>query len=204
MPKSTVKIQIQLKGELEHSKKLRALEKRKRELAKEVRDLKKRKFDLEKEALELKRRERKVEGEELAVGGTEDGVAVTKKEDGAIFVSEKQSRKKTKNTPGSTQDKTPKDTAVDPDSALAKIQALAVKFQTDWLPKCQQFITSPPTDAKTRGTECQKLCLSLEEHIIHKADEIAVQRDAVAKALRKRLVDSLNAIMEDMEQIADL
>jgi hypothetical protein len=108
MPKSTVKIQIQLKGELEHSKKLRALEKRKRELAKEVRDLKKRKFDLEKEALELKRRERKVEGEELAVGGTEDGVGVTKKEDGAIFVSEKQSRKKTKNTtPGSTQDKTP-------------------------------------------------------------------------------------------------
>jgi hypothetical protein len=203
MPKSAAKIQIQLKRELEHSK-LRVHEKRKRELAKEALDLKKRKFDLDREELELRRRELKFEEEELAVESTEDRVGVTEKEDEVIFVSEKQSRKKAKNTPGGTQDKAREDTAVDPDSAPAKIQALAVKFQTDWLPKCQQFITSPPTDAKTRGTECQKLCLSVEEHIIHKADEVAVKRDAVAKALRKRLVDSLNAIMEDMEQIADL
>jgi hypothetical protein len=205
MSKSAAKSQIQLKLELENSKRLRALEKRKLKLAKEARDLKKRKVDLEKEELDLKRREWKFEEKELPVESTEDKIGGTRKEDDAIFASEKQSRKKATNVPGSKQDdKAREETAVDPDSALVKIQALAVKFQTDWLPKCVQFITSPPTDAKVRGTECQKLCLSLEEHVIHKADEIAVQRDAVARALRKRLVVSLNAIIEDMEQIADI
>lgn len=90
---------------------------------------------------------------------------------------------------------------VDPNSPLGKVNALASSFHTQWLPKCTQFILSPPADPKTRDLEYNKLSESVLAQIVLKADNIEMLGDSEARASRKQLVNEASEVMKRLDAI---
>jgi hypothetical protein len=92
-------------------------------------------------------------------------------------------------------------TPIDPNSPHGKVNALALAFHTQWLTKCEQFITNPPSDPKTRDLEYAKLSESVMAQIVLKADNIETEGDTDARAARKQLVDEASDILKRLDVI---
>ena len=172
----------------------------KNEQCQQERAFKKRKLDLEEKELQYQRRRLEFDENEFEIqkGQKKDDVAENAED--VVIVSVRQIHKDAER---STKEHAKDDAAVDSNSALAEVQVLAATFQKEWLPKCKLFIINPPTKAKTRANECQKLSFSLEEHVLYKADEIKVEGDVVAMASRKKLVDEVHQTLKKMEESGD-
>lgn len=82
-----------------------------------------------------------------------------------------------------------------------EINALSCAFQTQWLPKCKQFIDSPPSDQKTRKSLYTQLAEALESQILNKSDNINVYHGQdVAEIVR--LNDDVKTILQELEDAA--
>jgi len=92
-------------------------------------------------------------------------------------------------------------TPVDANSPLGKVKTLASVFHTQWLPKCTQFLLSPPSDSRTRGLEYAKLTESVLAQIILKADDIELQGDSEARAARKTLLNETSEVLRRLDAI---
>ena len=82
-----------------------------------------------------------------------------------------------------------------------EINALSCAFQTQWLPKCKQFIESPPSDQKTRKSLYTQLAEALESQILNKSENINVYHGQdVAEIVR--LNDDVTTILQELEDAA--
>jgi BAG domain len=95
----------------------------------------------------------------------------------------------------------PTNAAIDPNSPLGKVNALAASFHTQWLVKCTQFIMNPPSDPKTRDLEYVKLTESVMAQIVLKADNIEMEGDTEARASRKQLVNEASEVLKRLDAI---
>lgn len=86
-------------------------------------------------------------------------------------------------------------------TASEEINALSWAFQTQWLPKCEQFIDSPPSDQKTRKSLYTQLAEALESQILNKSDNINVY-DSQDVAEIVRLNDDVITILQELDDAA--
>jgi BAG domain/Ubiquitin family len=88
------------------------------------------------------------------------------------------------------------------DSPRGKVQQLTSIFHTQWVPKCIQFLLSPPSDRKMRDQEHKRLSESILAQILLKADDIELEGDGQARAERKALVVEINEMFKKLDAAA--
>jgi BAG domain len=74
-------------------------------------------------------------------------------------------------------------------------------FKTTWLPVCQRFISSPPSDPVARDKEYKKLSESVLAQVVLKADVIDTEGNPECRAMRKQLVNEANEIMKALDVV---
>ncbi|PHH80707.1 hypothetical protein CDD82_1562 [Ophiocordyceps australis] len=82
---------------------------------------------------------------------------------------------------------------------LNRIDELSHEFTTKWLPLCNQYISSPPTEPKVREDEHRKLSETLMQNVLLKLDE--VQTDGIDEVRRRRkdLVRRIQDVLRDLD-----
>lgn len=80
-----------------------------------------------------------------------------------------------------------------------KLDELNDEFTTKWLPMCDQFIASPPTDPKKREDEHRKLSETVLQHILLKTDEVDTEGNQDVRARRKALVKSVQDVLKKLD-----
>lgn len=89
----------------------------------------------------------------------------------------------------------------DPGTPLGKMQALASTFHTQWLPQTTRFIISPPSDLAVRQKEHLKLSEMIMAQIVLKADDIDVEGNSDARAVRKTMIAEANSVMKQLDAV---
>jgi hypothetical protein len=88
-----------------------------------------------------------------------------------------------------------------PKSAMDKLEDLSLKFHSEFLPHCKQFVNHPPSDAKARDFEYKKLSESILAQIILKLDEVETDGNEEARSRRKALVKETQAMLNQLDGI---
>ena len=88
-----------------------------------------------------------------------------------------------------------------PDGPLGKVAALASTFHTQWVPKCTQFIVSPPEDPSTRTKEYAKLNEMVLSQIMLKVDGIDTEGSETVRARRKELINEVQDVLKRLDAV---
>lgn len=94
---------------------------------------------------------------------------------------------------------------VDPSSptpgagAMNRLAELSNEFNTKWLPPCQEYIASPPSDPKKRQEEHRKLSETVLQHILLKLDEVDTEGVAEVRTNRKDLVKRVQEVLKGLD-----
>lgn len=81
----------------------------------------------------------------------------------------------------------------------AKVSHLATLYATQWAPVCREYLSYPPTDAKTKEFEHKRLTESILAQIVLKADEIDMQGDDQARKQRKALLNEAQEMLRKLD-----
>lgn len=95
---------------------------------------------------------------------------------------------------------TPKPQAA-PQTAIQKMDALASKFHTGFVPDCIQFLNHPPADKAKREFEHKKLTESILAQILIKLDSVETDGDQEARQRRKDLVRETQNMLNKLDEV---
>ena len=88
-----------------------------------------------------------------------------------------------------------------PNSPRGKVEHLTNLYRTQWAPLCQDYISRPPSDAKTKDFEHKRLTESILAQIILKADDIEMEGDQIARQERKALLKETQEMLRRLDAV---
>lgn len=89
-----------------------------------------------------------------------------------------------------------------PQTATGKLDAIASKFHTEFVPLCVQFMSNPPAEKSKRDFEYKKLSETILTQIIFKLDGVETEGDPEARAQRKALVKEVQGMLSKLDETA--
>ena len=92
--------------------------------------------------------------------------------------------------------------AATPQTPAAKLDAIASKFHTEFVPLCVQFMSNPPEEKSKRDFEYKKLSETILTQIIFKLDGVETEGDPDARAQRKALVKEVQGMLSKLDETA--
>lgn len=92
--------------------------------------------------------------------------------------------------------------AAAPQTPSQKLDAIASKFHTEFVPMCVQYMTSPPAEKTKREFEYKKLSETILTQIIFKLDGVETEGDPDARAQRKALVKEVQGMLSKLDETA--
>ncbi|KAE9963416.1 hypothetical protein BLS_009320 [Venturia inaequalis] len=95
---------------------------------------------------------------------------------------------------------TPKPQAA-PQTAIQKLDALASKFHTAFVPDCIQFLNHPPAEKSKREFEHKKLTETILAQILIKLDSVETEGDQEARQRRKDLVRETQNMLNKLDEV---
>lgn len=95
---------------------------------------------------------------------------------------------------------TPKPQAA-PQTAIQKLDALASKFHTGFVPDCIQFLNNPPAEKAKREFEHKKLTETILAQILIKLDGVETDGDQEARQRRKDLVRETQNMLNKLDEV---
>jgi hypothetical protein len=84
---------------------------------------------------------------------------------------------------------------------MGKLDAIASKFHTEFVPLCVGFMTSPPADSAKRTFEYKKLSETILTQILMKLDGVETEGDQDARMKRKEIVKEVNAMLNKLDEM---
>ena len=88
-----------------------------------------------------------------------------------------------------------------PQTPSEKLDEISRNFHTQFVPKCVQFTSNPPSDTKVRDFEYKKLSESILAQIILKCDAVETDGDEGLRARRKELVKETQAMLNSLDAV---
>ncbi|KHN97291.1 BAG domain protein [Metarhizium album ARSEF 1941] len=82
---------------------------------------------------------------------------------------------------------------------MKKLDELSDEFSTNWLPLCDRFIASPPSDPKKREEEHRKYSESIMQTILLKLDAVDTRGIAEVRARRKEVVKKVQETLKALD-----
>jgi hypothetical protein len=94
--------------------------------------------------------------------------------------------------------------AATPQTPIGKMDAIASKFHTEFVPLCIQYMQNPPPEKKERDFEYKKLSETILTQILMKLDGIETEGDPDARARRKELVKEVQGMLNKLDEVVKL
>ncbi|KAF1919113.1 BAG domain-containing protein, partial [Ampelomyces quisqualis] len=88
-----------------------------------------------------------------------------------------------------------------PQTPLAKLDAIASKFRTEFVPVAVQYMNNPPEEKAKREFEYKKLSESILTQIIFKLDGVETEGDTEARLQRKALVKEVQGMLSKLDEV---
>jgi hypothetical protein len=90
--------------------------------------------------------------------------------------------------------------AATPQTPIGKLDVLASKFHTEYVPLCVKYMTNPPEDQAKRVLEYKKLSETIMTQILLKLDGVEVEGDQDARMKRKELVKEVQGMLNKLDE----
>jgi len=103
--------------------------------------------------------------------------------------------------PSSRPSSTPPKPAAPPATAQTKLEAIASKFHTEFVPLAIQFMANPPEEKTKREFEYKKLSESILTQVIFKLDGVETEGDPEARLKRKALVKEVQGMLGELDKV---
>jgi len=91
--------------------------------------------------------------------------------------------------------------AATPQTPSAKLDAIASKFRTEFVPIAVQYMNNPPEEKAKREFEYKKLSESILTQIIFKLDGVETEGDQEARLQRKALVKEVQGMLNKLDEV---
>jgi hypothetical protein len=91
--------------------------------------------------------------------------------------------------------------AATPQTPMGKLDAIASKFHTEFVPLCVGFMTNPPQESAKRTFEYKKLSETILTQILMKLDGVETEGDQDARMKRKEIVKEVNAMLNKLDEM---
>ena len=91
--------------------------------------------------------------------------------------------------------------AATPQTPMGKLDAIASKFHTEFVPLCVGFMTNPPGEKSKRDFEYKKLSETILTQILMKLDGVETEGDQDARMKRKEIVKEVNAMLNKLDEL---
>lgn len=88
-----------------------------------------------------------------------------------------------------------------PQTAMAKLQAIEDKYRAEMVPGAEAFLANPPADPAKRQFEHKKYAETILAQVLLKLDGVEVEGDADARAKRKALVKETQAFLNRLDSV---
>jgi hypothetical protein len=88
-----------------------------------------------------------------------------------------------------------------PQTPSAKLDAIASKFRTEFVPVAIQYMNNPPQEKAKREFEYKKLSESILTQIIFKLDGVETEGDQEARLQRKALVKEVQGMLNKLDEV---
>lgn len=82
---------------------------------------------------------------------------------------------------------------------MKKLDDLAILFTTTWLPLCDQYVASPPSDSKKSDDDHRKLSESILAQILLKLDEVDTEGKPEVRTKRKEIVKQVQETLKRLD-----
>lgn len=89
----------------------------------------------------------------------------------------------------------------EPQTAAGKLEAIASKFHTEFVPLAVQFMNNPPEERAKRDFEYKKLSETILTQIIFKLDGVETEGDQEARLKRKALVKEVQGLLNKLDEV---
>lgn len=91
--------------------------------------------------------------------------------------------------------------AATPVTAMSKLDQIASKFHTEFVPMAVQFMSHPPSEKSKREFEYKKLSETILTQIIFKLDSVETEGDSEARLKRKALVKEVQGLLTKLDEV---
>jgi hypothetical protein len=91
--------------------------------------------------------------------------------------------------------------APEPQTTKGKLDALASRFHTEFVPLAVQFMNNPPTERAKRDFEYKKLSETILTQIIFKLDGVETEGDQEARLQRKAIVKEVQGMLNKLDEV---
>lgn len=86
-------------------------------------------------------------------------------------------------------------------TAMGKLDSIASKFHTEFVPLAVQFMNNPPEEKSKRTFEYKKLSETILTQIIFKLDSVETEGDTDARLKRKALVKEVQGLLNKLDEV---
>ncbi|CAO2653202.1 Nn.00g026130.m01.CDS01 [Neocucurbitaria sp. VM-36] len=91
--------------------------------------------------------------------------------------------------------------AATPVTPMGKLDAIASKFHTEFVPLAIQYMSNPPEEKAKREFEYKKLSETILTQIIFKLDSVETEGDSDARLKRKALVKEVQSMLTKLDEV---